>query len=136
MENTNGLHTETGAERASRTASKLTESAASPPVGVDSASRTEAQDRFSTATSKGAQASAGEKSESATDVLREKVPSGTVAAAAITVANQLKRARTYLRKQGLTGIIDDLGSLIRRYPVQSLLIGVGLGYFLARIREK
>jgi hypothetical protein len=30
----------------------------------------------------------------------------------------------------------DLSGLIRRYPLQSLLIGFGLGYLVARNRER
>lgn len=139
MENTKGLHTEPGAERASQAASKLAESVTSTAADIGRTTKTEAQERLSTAASKAdrAAAAAGEKLESAADALRGKAPSsGAMATAATAVADQLESAGAYPQEQGLSGMMDDVGSLIRRYPVQSLLIGVGLGYFLARIRAK
>jgi hypothetical protein len=43
---------------------------------------------------------------------------------------------SYLQNQGLSGAMEDLEGLIRRYPIQSLLLGVGLGYLLSRIKER
>ena len=47
-------------------------------------------------------------------------------------ADTLERAGTYLQQQDLNDMRADLENIIRRYPVQSLLIGLGVGYLLAR----
>jgi hypothetical protein len=52
------------------------------------------------------------------------------------VANQLDAAGSYLKDNGFDNMGRDLTALIRRYPVQSLLIGLGIGYWLARNSEK
>jgi ElaB/YqjD/DUF883 family membrane-anchored ribosome-binding protein len=75
----------------------------------------------------------GEKMTDAAQTIREKAPmSGPVADAADTAAQTLERAGTYLREQDLSDMRADLEGLIRRHPIESLLIGVGVGYLLAR----
>ena len=64
---------------------------------------------------------------------RERAPAtGPVANVADTAADTLDRAGTYLQQQDLADMRADLEGMIRRYPVQSLLIGFGVGYLLAR----
>jgi len=75
----------------------------------------------------------GEKLTDVAQTIRDKAPaSGPVADAADTAAETLQRAGTYLREQDLTDIRADLEGLIRRHPIESLLIGLGVGYLLAR----
>jgi len=75
----------------------------------------------------------GEKMTDVAQTIREKAPtSGPVADAADTAAETLERAGTYLREQDLTDIRADLEGIIRRHPIESLLIGLGVGYLLAR----
>jgi hypothetical protein len=75
----------------------------------------------------------GEKITDVAQTIRERAPAtGTVANAADTAAETLERAGTYLQQQDLTDMRGDLENLIRRYPMQSLLIGLGIGYLLAR----
>jgi hypothetical protein len=38
----------------------------------------------------------------------------------------------YLEEQGMTGLVDDVAGLIKRNPVPSILVGVGLGILIAR----
>jgi len=52
--------------------------------------------------------------------------------AADTAADTHQRAGSYLQEQELRDMRADLEGLIRRHPVESLLIGFGLGYLLAR----
>jgi len=40
-----------------------------------------------------------------------------------------------LQQQGFTGVLLDLEILIRRYPLQAMLLGVGCGYLLSRTRH-
>ena len=75
----------------------------------------------------------GEKMTDVAQTIREKAPtSGPVADAADTAAETLERAGSYLREQDLSDIRADLEGLIRRHPIESLLIGLGVGYLLAR----
>jgi methyl-accepting chemotaxis protein len=75
----------------------------------------------------------GEKLTDVAQTIRDKAPlSGPVADAADTAAENLERAGTYLREQDLSDIRADLEGLIRRHPIESLLVGLGVGYLLAR----
>lgn len=75
----------------------------------------------------------GEKLTDVAQTIRDKAPaSGPVADAADTAADTLQRAGTYLREQDLTDMRADLEGLIRRHPIESLLVGLGVGYLLAR----
>jgi uncharacterized protein YjbJ (UPF0337 family) len=75
----------------------------------------------------------GEKFGSLANVIREKAPrEGAVATAATTVVDGLESASSYLREKKFDHLAKDVTDLVRTYPVQSLLIGVGLGYLLAR----
>lgn len=79
----------------------------------------------------------GQKLESASEVIREKLPrEGRIGEAARAVSDSLESSGTYLQEQGITGVIEDLESMIRRYPIQALLIGAGVGYLLSRLRER
>lgn len=75
----------------------------------------------------------GEKMESLASVIRENAPhEGPVATAATAVVNGLESASSYLREKKFEHLAKDITELVRAYPVQSLLVGVGLGYLLAR----
>jgi hypothetical protein len=94
-----------------------------------------AQDLGATAVSKANEAATvvGEKMGSLASVIREKVPhEGAMATAATAVAGGLESASSYLQEKKFANLATDLTALIRRYPVQSLLVGVGVGYWLAR----
>ncbi len=60
---------------------------------------------------------------------------GRVRAAAGNVADRFRGAGRYLRDTDLRGMSTDLNDMVRRYPLQSLLIGVGVGYLVGRIRR-
>ena len=78
---------------------------------------------------------AGEVLESVSDNLREHLPeSGTVGEMADAVSHGVKQTSVYLQEQGVSGIVEDLEVLIRRYPLQALLVGLGCGYLLSRVR--
>jgi uncharacterized protein YjbJ (UPF0337 family) len=75
----------------------------------------------------------GEKIGSLADVIREKAPhEGAVGTAATAVAEKLDVAGSYLQEKDLTHVLSDVSSIIRRYPVPALLVGLGIGYLLAR----
>jgi hypothetical protein len=65
--------------------------------------------------------------------IREKSPrEGVFGSAASSVASGLECGGQYLQEQGVGGIAEDVTNLIRRNPIPALLIGIGLGFFLAR----
>jgi len=65
--------------------------------------------------------------------LRENAPrEGTMGSAATAVADTLESGATYLQEQGLGDVASELESVIRRYPIPSVLVGFGMGFLLAR----
>ncbi|MGC3974516.1 MAG: hypothetical protein QM771_09070 [Nitrospira sp.] len=78
---------------------------------------------------------AGEAVESAADRFRERLPEDSTAGETVdTVARKVKETSIYLQEQGIGGVVEDLEILIRRYPLQTLLLGLGCGYLLSRVR--
>jgi hypothetical protein len=62
--------------------------------------------------------------------IREKAPQeGTLGSAATAVADQLEAGGQYLEEHGFREMADDLTAVIRHYPVQSILIALGVGFF-------
>jgi uncharacterized protein YjbJ (UPF0337 family) len=53
-------------------------------------------------------------------------------AAATAVTDSVAGVGTYVRERGVQAVAGDLTDLIRRYPVPALLIGLGIGFVLAR----
>jgi hypothetical protein len=41
-------------------------------------------------------------------------------------------ARSYLQDKNYSDLAEDATDLVRKYPLPSLLIGIGIGYLLAR----
>jgi methyl-accepting chemotaxis protein len=75
----------------------------------------------------------GGKMSDAAQTIRDNAPtSGPVANAAVSAADTLEQAGNYLQTQDLSDIRADLEGIIRRHPVESLLVGLGVGYLLAR----
>lgn len=102
---------------------------------VAASMRTKAQELGTTAVNKANTAAAvvGEKIGSLAHVIRENAPDqGAVATATTAVVDGLESASSYLREKQFGHLAKDLTALVRSYPVQSLLIGVGLGYLLGR----
>ena len=78
---------------------------------------------------------AGEAVESAADQVRDRLSNDSTAGEAMdTVARKVKETSVYLQEQGIGGVVEDLEILIRRYPLQTLLLGLGCGYLLSRAR--
>jgi len=94
-------------------------------------------------TAQDAVSSAGKRAEDAThaagagiksfgNTIRENSPDGYVKSAAGAVADTLENTGKYLEEEGLAGMAEDLTSLVKRNPIPALLIGVGVGFLLAR----
>jgi len=100
---------------------------------------TKAQELGATAASKASEAVTvvGEQMGSLASAIRDHAPhEGAIATAATTVASGLESASSYLHEKEYANLAADLTALVRRYPVQALLAGVGLGYWLARSTKR
>jgi hypothetical protein len=58
---------------------------------------------------------------------------GLLGAAASGAAQALDRSGRYLQEAGLSGMTEDVMKLIRRNPIPALLVGVGIGFVIARL---
>jgi uncharacterized protein YjbJ (UPF0337 family) len=52
--------------------------------------------------------------------------------AAGAMANRVQSARSYLQERDFDELTGDIVAWVRRYPIQACLIGIGLGYLIAR----
>jgi hypothetical protein len=78
--------------------------------------------------------SVGSGMQSLADTIRDKGPaSGVLGGATSGVAGALDSTGRYLEEHGLSGVGEDLTNLIRRNPIPAVLIGIGLGFMLARM---
>lgn len=79
---------------------------------------------------------AGEKMEDLASVVREKAPDGKLGEMAATTADKLEEGGRYLQDADLDRIRTDLERVIRERPIESLLVGLGLGYLFARASRR
>ena len=87
-----------------------------------------AGDRADDATS-----SVGGGMKSLASQVRQNAPhEGMLGSAAGYAAGALDRTGSYLQDQGLSGMAEDFTGLIRRNPIPALLIGVAVGFLIAR----
>jgi len=78
-------------------------------------------------------ASAGRGMQNLGEKVREKGPeSGFLGSVTEKVAGGMESAGKYLEDKNLSGMAEDITGMIRRNPIPALLIGVGLGFLLAR----
>jgi len=79
----------------------------------------------------------GEKVKSLASVIRGKASrEGKMGTTATKVAGGLESASTYLQEKKFDHLGEDFRGLVRRYPLQSLLVGLGLGLLLAKRSKK
>lgn len=140
-------------ERARETASSMTEkakdmaSSTAHNVGeAASSAANRAKDMASSMTHAAGDAASnvGHKAEEATSAvggsmrslagtLRESLPhEGVMGTASSAVADTLDRGGRYLQEEGLQGLGEDLTTLIRRNPIPAVLVGIAVGYLIAR----
>jgi ElaB/YqjD/DUF883 family membrane-anchored ribosome-binding protein len=78
-------------------------------------------------------ASVGGQVRKAAGTLRERLPhEGMIGSAAESVAGTLESGATYLEEHDLRAMADDVAGVIRTHPIQSVLIGIGIGFLLGR----
>jgi ElaB/YqjD/DUF883 family membrane-anchored ribosome-binding protein len=58
---------------------------------------------------------------------------GTAGSVASTTAKKLDSASQYLRDKDSAQVLDDIEALVRRKPVESLLVAAGVGFVLSKI---
>lgn len=108
-----------------------------PPMGTSTpqAGSIPAKDQAaeSSAAANQATSAVGEQLGSLAGMIRDKAPGeGAVGRVATAVADTLGSAGSYLQEQKVEQVAGNVTDLIRRYPMPSLLIALGIGYFLAR----
>lgn len=90
--------------------------------------------RAATRTADSAVASAGQGLESLGDRVRDYGPNkGVFGQATETVASSLHQGGEYLENKGITGMANDVTELIKKNPIPALLLGIGVGFVLARL---
>jgi len=77
-------------------------------------------------------AALGSKMQSLGSTIRQHAPQGLVGNAGSAVADSLENGGRYLQEHGLQGVSQDVGKLIRNNPIPAVLVGIGLGFMLAR----
>jgi ElaB/YqjD/DUF883 family membrane-anchored ribosome-binding protein len=81
-----------------------------------------------------ATAALGERVRSAGSTLRERGPrDGMLGTATGSVADSLEQTGRYIQEEGLVGMAEDITELIRRNPIPAMLVGVGIGFMLAKL---
>jgi len=65
--------------------------------------------------------------------VREHTPhEGMLGTAAESVACTLDKSGAYLQEHDFRAMAQDLGGVIRTYPIPSVLLGIGLGFLIGR----
>jgi len=119
------------AQKAQDTASQATQKAQEMASNLGQ----KAQDMASTASQKAddALSSVGDTITSLAGTLRQNAPhEGAMGTAASAVADRLQAGGHYLQEHGMQDMTDDLQALVRRFPVQSVLVGLGVGFLLGQ----
>lgn len=75
--------------------------------------------------------SVGAKACSAAETIRSSSPS-FAARPAEAVAGAIETGGEYLREKGVADIASDATTIVKRYPLESLMIGFGAGLLLGR----
>jgi hypothetical protein len=75
--------------------------------------------------------------QSLAGTLRDRGPhEGMLGSASTTVAGALESGGRYLQEEGFSGMMDDVAGIIRRNPIPAVLIGIGLGFLIARTTSR
>jgi ElaB/YqjD/DUF883 family membrane-anchored ribosome-binding protein len=77
--------------------------------------------------------SVGSGMTSLAGTVRENLPhEGMMGQASEYVADALESGGRYIQQEGFSGMADDVTNLIRKNPIPALLVGIGIGYLIAR----
>ncbi|HZO15116.1 MAG TPA: hypothetical protein VFB62_17695 [Polyangiaceae bacterium] len=100
--------------------------ATSTPASTEQTRGGAVAQRFDDATSR-----AGRRVEEMGHKARERITT-----AADTVAEKAQSVGSFLQERDIAGMADDVADVIRRYPVQSVLVGLGAGFMLGRMTSR
>lgn len=79
----------------------------------------------------------GEQMTNLAQTVRAKAPhEGRAGEIATNTAEALERGGQYLKDADLQVVRSDLERIIREHPVEAMLVGLGLGYMLARVTRR
>jgi ElaB/YqjD/DUF883 family membrane-anchored ribosome-binding protein len=98
-----------------------------------------AQEMASTASKRVDEAAAalGERVQSAGGAIRDRGPQeGMLGTATGRVADSLESTGRYIQEEGVLGMVEDLTELIRRNPIPAMMVGVGIGFLLAKMLRR
>lgn len=80
-----------------------------------------------------ARSAVGGSIESLAGKIRQKAPhEGMLGSAAGGIADTMEAAGSYLQDHDFSEMGQEVTNVIRRYPIQSILLGIGLGFLLSR----
>ena len=68
--------------------------------------------------------------------VKEKSPRDAVRNITEAAGQATDQAKIYVENTTVRGFADDLAGIIKRYPVQALVVGLALGFLLSRRREE
>lgn len=95
------------------------------------AAGTQAQERADAAMT-----ASGQRLTGLANTVRDRAPEGKAGQIANRAANALEQSGTYLQNAQLNDVRHDLENTIRNRPVESLLVGMGIGFLLARTTRR
>jgi ElaB/YqjD/DUF883 family membrane-anchored ribosome-binding protein len=78
----------------------------------------------------------GERVENAAHNMRERSPQGKAGNIAGRIADTMEHSGKYLQQSNPNDMRSDMEQLIRKHPVESLLIGAGVGFLLSRMTRR
>jgi hypothetical protein len=79
----------------------------------------------------------GSGMKSLADTIKQNTPNeGMMGAASDALAGTVESAGRYLEEQGVSGAAEDFTNLIRRHPIPAVLVGIGVGFLLARLTSR
>lgn len=78
----------------------------------------------------------GQRIEHLAQTVRERAPEGKAGEVALQTATALERSGRYLQQAHPQDVRNDLETLIRQHPIESLLVGAGFGFLLARTMRR
>jgi len=81
----------------------------------------------------GAMGSVGGEMKSLAGTIRSQAPQGgALGSAACSMASGLESGGAYLQEHNLHAMVEDVGSMIRTYPLQAILVGLSVGFLVGR----
>jgi len=76
---------------------------------------------------------AGRGMQTVAGTIRDHAPhEGYLGAAADTVSKTIEKGGQYLQNEKFSGMMEDVTDVVRRNPVPTLLLAVGVGFLLSR----